>query len=251
MKEYKVHYKENIYFAISALFSAGIISLLAFAATKIDMKLMAGFMVFFFYIIFILAFFYVTHALLIGYLKANAVRITEKQFPEIYGILTDQCSKLGMKKKPTLFLIESGGILNAFATRFFGRNFVVIYSDIMDVAFTEGRDAVEFIIGHELGHIKRNHLIKRFFLLPSFVVPFLSNAYSRSCEYTCDNIGKYLSESGSVKGMLILAAGKNLYTKINVEEYLHTYSQERGFWKWMYHILASHPPIPLRIGNLT
>ena len=97
-----------------------------------------------------------------------------------------------------MYLIQSGGILNAFATRFMGRNYVVIYSDIMEKAFSDGTEVVEFIIGHELTHIKQNHLIKRLLIMPANLLFLLTLAYSRACEITCDSFASVLSPNNVV-----------------------------------------------------
>ena len=56
-------------------------------------------------------------------------------------------------------MVQSGGLLNAFATRFSFRNLVVLYSDVMELAYEQGESAVDFIIAHELAHIAdlKNH----------------------------------------------------------------------------------------------
>ena len=37
-------------------------------------------------------------------IRGNSVRLSEKQFPEVYAILKDHCRRLRMKKVPELFL---------------------------------------------------------------------------------------------------------------------------------------------------
>ena len=94
----------------------------------------------------------------IAYLKGNAVHITENQYPEIYQMHLQCCEKLGIKTTPEIYLLNGDGILNALATRFLGRNFVVLFSDIVD-ALQRQPAAMKFYIGHELGHIKQKHLL--------------------------------------------------------------------------------------------
>ena len=147
--------------------------------------------------------------------------------------------------------MQNGGVLNAFATRFVGRNYVVIYSEIFDLIHEERTDELSFIIAHELGHVKRNHILKRLLLFPSFIVPFLGAAYSRACEYTCDNIGNALSPNGSKNGLMILAAGKKSFKKVNMDEYLELAEDETGFWKWFAEKVSSHPNLPKRIENVS
>ncbi|HTB30662.1 MAG TPA: M48 family metallopeptidase, partial [Bacteroidia bacterium] len=137
---------------------------------------------------------------------------------------------------------------NAYATRFFGTNYVVVYSDVLAAAYEQNMKVVEFIIGHEMGHIKRKHIIKRLWLLPASLVPFLGAAYSRACEYTCDSIGNALCPEGSHAGMLLLAGGKGLFRKINVQAYLDQIQTEDGFITWFAEKFASHPNTTKRIA---
>jgi Zn-dependent protease with chaperone function len=151
-----------------------------------------------------------------------------------------------------LYLLQGGGMLNAFAMRFVGRNYVVLYSDVLEAAYHEGMPAVEFILGHELGHIKRNHvgLLKMILLFPGHLIPFLGSDYSRACEYTCDNIGYHLSPEGAVKGLLILAAGKKLYKKVDVDALLDNAGNEPLLAQWVAEIFSTHPHLIKRVRNL-
>lgn len=245
----QVHSKENLYFTIklivTIIFYLAIVALVASVEAE---KFTAFIPIIIYFGIFALYFFF-RHGILIGYLKGNAIRVSENQFPEVYTLAKNQSEKLGLYKMPSIYILQAGGLLNAFATRFLGSDFVVIYSDILETAYEQGNKALEFIVAHELGHIKRKHCTKRLLLFPSFIVPFLNSAYSRACEYTCDRIGYSLCPEGSISGMLTLAAGKRLHSKINVEDFLLKSQIEHGFWKWFAEIISSHPNLPKRISE--
>ncbi len=245
---YEIYPKENLYFSIRLVVSIAIYVLISFLIAKYITIAMGG--VIFFYIGLLLLFIILSLGLRVGHIKGNAVKITKNQFPQAYEILEVQSEKLGIKKVPSVYILQSGGTLNAFATKFIGRNYVVIYTDIFELAYEQGQDALEFVIGHELGHIKRNHITKSLYLLPSVVIPFLASAYSRACEYTCDNIGKALNPNGAKDGLLILAAGKTLYKKVNIEEYINEERQENSFWKWFSEKVGSHPNLPKRVDRM-
>lgn len=187
--------------------------------------------------------------LFICYLKGNAIKINKKQFPDIFGILELYSQKLDLQKTPDMYLLQGNGVLNAFATKFLRRNYVILHSDVLEIAYQEGMDAVSFIIGHELGHIKRNHMsfFKTSFLLPSKFIPFLANAYSRACEYTCDNIGYNLCPKGALKGILVLAAGKTLYKKVNVNELILNITNESHRAITFGELFSTHPALSRRI----
>jgi Zn-dependent protease with chaperone function len=113
-------------------------------------------------------------------------------------------------------------------------------------------EAVKFVLAHELGHVKRGHNQKRFWTFPSSLVPFLMAAYSRACEYTCDNIGGSFipGETGRLQGLLLLAGGKDLYKEIDINSYLDTAKQNRSFAVKFVNMFISHPYLPSRIENL-
>ena len=244
---YQIHFKENLYFTIKLIVTIVFyLTIIAIVVSIEGEKFIPFFPIVIYLGIFALYFLF-RHGILIGYLKGNAIRVSESQFPEVYELAKNQSRKLGLSKIPSIYVLQAGGLLNAFATRFFGSDFVVIYSDILETAYEQDNKALEFIVAHELGHIKRKHSTKRLLLFPSFVVPFLNPAYSRACEYTCDRIGYALCPEGSVSGMLVLAAGKRLYSKINADDFLLRSRLEHGFWKWFAEIISSHPNLPKRI----
>ena len=52
-----------------------------------------------------------------GGMMANAIKLSEKQFPELYEIIKRLSSELNLNEVPDAFLIQEGGLINAFATQ--------------------------------------------------------------------------------------------------------------------------------------
>lgn len=256
MKEitYSVHYKEKLYYficlAISMMTYASLIGhlkpfpeMMEHLASRVDNIPMFVFIVFFVLLML------VKKIIFMGYLRGNGIEITATQFPDIAAIVQQQASALKLSRIPRLYLLHDQSLLNAFAARFGCKQYVVLYNSVLEAAYEESSEAVEFIIGHELGHIKRGHtsFFKDLFILPALFVPFLRSAYSRACEYTCDSIGYALSPLGAQSGVLILAAGKRLYKQVNTEQWLAQFAQQRGFCTWFSEIYATHPHTVKRI----
>jgi Zn-dependent protease with chaperone function len=189
-----------------------------------------------------------------GGMMANAVKLSEKQFPELYEIIKRLSRELNLDEVPEAFMIQEGGEINAFATRlYFRRNYVVFYANVVEVAYREGDSAsLEFIVAHELGHIKAGHvtLLYNLAIFPVAFVPFLKDilwtALSRAREYTADRIGINLAPSGK-KGLIVLSAGEHLYKNVNFEEYLETARTSEGFWIWTTNLLSTHPALVRRV----
>ena len=251
---FQVHPKEKKYFfilvAVNVLFWIGI---LFFASDLLRIAMNMGISIS--KLVFcgstIPLFIWLQSILFSGYIKGNAVRVSERQFPEAFALLKSHSEALGLAQIPAMYVMHDHGMLNAFAVRLSWRNYIVLYADVLELAYQEGEDAVSFIIGHELGHIKRNHVgfLKLFCTWPArLVVQFLSNAYSRACEYTCDNIGFNLCPKGAAKGVLILAVGKKLYKKIDVEQLLFDYKSEEGFAVNFAEIFSTHPMLIKRLA---
>ena len=242
-----VYPKEKLWFGISALISVSIY--IALVAMILDSAQLAGTVVF--YIIFIALLYLIAHGLHLGHVRGNGIRVSAKQFPELMAMADSHARRLGMEETPAIFVLQSGGVLNAFATRFLGRNFVVLYSDVLALATQKGEKAVSFVLGHELGHIQRKHMTRRMVLYPAMVVPFLGSAYSRACEYTCDRYGNALEPEAGVDGLLVLAAGRDLYNQVDSTEFSKQSESEAGFFVHFAECIATHPHLSKRVAALS
>lgn len=245
-----VHKKETIYFFIMSAISMVIYAGICFCLLTV--RNIMAIVPFAIYACFFLAIYKLGSLLLLGHLKGNAVKINEKQFPDIYAIVKEHASRLELDRIPDVYLLQGNGLLNAFAIRLSKRDFVVLYSDVLEVAYQQEMSAVSFIIGHELGHIKREHVsgLSAFLIWPASWIPFMNFAYSRAREYTCDNIGFALCPHAGAKGLLLLAAGKKLYNKVSVEQLLSDDSYKVGLAARLAEAFATHPPLLKRIDAI-
>jgi Zn-dependent protease with chaperone function len=238
--------RETIYFGICVVVSLVIYLVLAWiilaggpVAGTILVYLVLGIVAFF-----------IVHGLTLGHVRGNGVRVSRRQFPELNAMADRHARRLGLDETPAIFVLQSGGVLNAFATRFLGRNFVILYSDVLALATQKGEKAVSFVVGHELGHVQRKHMTRRALLYPAMMFPFLGGAYSRACEYTCDRFGNALEPEGGVDGLLVLAAGRDLYTQVNSTAFINQSETETGFFVRFAEILSTHPNLPKRVAAL-
>ncbi|MFE5322502.1 M48 family metallopeptidase [Paenibacillus sp. NPDC056579] len=192
------------------------------------------------------------HGLMVAGIRSSGVKLTERQFPIVYEKVQQLSSSMGLKNAPDVFIVQSGGILNAFATRFFGRSFVVLYSDIFELIEQGNDEELTFVIAHELAHLQRKHVSKQMLIFPAMWIPFLGNAYSRACEYTCDRIATAYTgnANAAIRALTVLAVGKQLFNRINIPDYLEESRRERGFFIAWYELLSTHPPLPKRITEI-
>lgn len=193
-----------------------------------------------------------SNGLMIARIRTNGVRLSANQFPEVYNKVVELCNSMEIQSIPEVYVIESGGILNAFAAKSFRKNIVILYSDIFDLINTENNDELSFIIAHELAHIKRRHVAKHLFILPAMWIPSLGNAYLRACEYTSDRIAAYYinNSEASMNALTILAIGKTLFNKVNRDEYLLQHSKNKGLLNKLAEKSSTHPSLPKRIYEI-
>ena len=187
----------------------------------------------------------------ISYLRGTGVLITEEQFPDLYERVVDCCRRVGVSVPPDAYLIHADGAFNALATRFLGRDFIVLYSDMVD-ALSDEPEAVNFYIGHELGHIHRKHLQWSPVLWPAGLLPVLGAAYSRAREYTCDTYGAACCDSPAavVQALAALAAGERRWKTMNPDAYCSQVAATGKFWMSFHELTGDYPWLTKRVARL-
>jgi Zn-dependent protease with chaperone function len=241
-----IHRKERVYFALMLVVSAAVY--VGIAAELLFDTAGAGVVVG--YGLFLALFLFIMHGLMIGRIRGNGVRVTATQFPALHAAIVNHAATLGLEKVPDVFLLEAGGLLNAFATRFLGRDFVVLYSDVLAMAERGGQAVVGWIVAHELAHVRRGHLRRRWMITPARFIPYLGAAYSRACEYTCDRIAAHCQPDGAVEGLLALAAGPALYRRMDAREFADQVHTDGGFWVRRAELISMHPTLPKRVAAM-
>ncbi|WP_078429809.1 M48 family metallopeptidase [Alkalihalobacterium alkalinitrilicum] len=238
-----VHKHENLMYGVCVLISITLVIYLLLSIIGALILFIVGLVSFF------------SHAISMSHIQVNGVRLKVNQFPELYNRVEEISSKMELSKLPEVYIVESGGLLNAFATKvfsFLGKNIVVLYSDFVDICLKSNGNEIDYVIAHELAHIKRNHIRKFFFIFPALWIPFIGTSYSRMAEYTCDRMAAYYTEKpeDAIKGLLVLAAGRRLYKGVNLKEYLEQYNDKKGLFVTLMELLSTHPPIPKRIQEI-
>jgi Zn-dependent protease with chaperone function len=184
-----------------------------------------------------------------AYSYGNMIRLSPQQFPELHAMVAEGAQKLGFSKVPTAFLYNSNGLLNAFAMRAFGGRYVYLTS-----ALVEANDdaQVKFVVGHELGHHAAGHLnpVLNFLKFPAHVVPFLSQAYSRGRESTCDAIGFRLSRDAHAaqSALAMLGCGcRRMNAGLNCDAFAAQEAEVPALFGFLGEIFRSHPRLTRRV----
>lgn len=240
-----VHKNETLYFGL--LVAASVLTVVLGIVFTI-----ASLGIFLWVIGSILALSLFTHWLQIGYIRTNGVKVTERQFADLYQTYQRVGQEMGIRLLPDVYILQAGGVLNAFATRFFQKNMVVLYSDVVELSRDGYTKEVEFVIAHELAHIRRNHVQKQWAMMLGGWIPFLGSAYSRACEFTCDRMAAHhiQDQAASKRALTILAIGGKLAKEVSEFDYLYEASRENGFIAKLSELLSTHPPLPKRIAAI-
>lgn len=184
-------------------------------------------------------------------IRLASIRITEKNFPDIYHRVQLYAKRMDMKKVPEVYIVQQDGILNAFSSFVVRKQYIEIYADVFEIAYREYQDldAISFIIAHEMAHIKYKHSTFWYSIKIWFaeIVPILGSTASRAREYSCDRLAQKVTGLDGIEAMFVLMAGKHLYKMVDVEDYLEYAKTVRGFFVWCNNLVSTHPVMTKRI----
>lgn len=130
-----------------------------------------------------------------SYLTANAIKVSHKNFPDIYELLQHAKARIGYNKKIEIYIVEEGTI-NAFLSHFFTTKFIVLHSELVGGAYTKSTlPQIEWVIARFVGALRAKHDRLLFFrvlfsslesmqIFNLFLLP-----YERAVQYSGDQIG--------------------------------------------------------------
>jgi len=175
-------------------------------------------------------------------MKYNFVRVNEAQYPTIYKLVADACECLSISI-PKIY-INSDPTFNAFAAGV-DDHVMVINRGLID---SFSNEELSFIIGHELGHIKCNHMLYNTAMqmiggmgesatsvllvsVPAAVVGAVLVAalqrnlarWSRAAEYSCDRAGLLVVQDANVAASTLAKLGgfsNRLSNEFSLNQYL-------------------------------
>jgi Zn-dependent protease with chaperone function/type II secretory pathway pseudopilin PulG len=188
----------------------------------------------------------------IAYITGHGVEVTEAQLPDIHRQFVESCEKLSITARPRIYILNGNGVLNAFATWFLGRKFVVLLSGVVD-AMESNPSGVRFYIGHELAHvIRHDNPLQHLLRWPAQWLPILGAAFSRSRETTSDLHGLACSASreDAARSLVALAAGAKQWKVVSLEALGVQATARQGFWMSFHELTASYPWTAKRVERM-
>lgn len=200
----------------------------------------------------------------------SALRVTSDNYPRLYEFLDYACTVLDVDRKPELY-VQWGYDINAFTTGA-EKPIMVLNSGLLDLC-TE--DEILFIVGHECGHIKSNHMLYHMMAqiintiidmvpggnLVGFPLKYALYYWSRMSEFTADRAGLLCCQNmKAAVSAFIKMSGLPIqeYNNINPKSFI---SQAENFQQLDYENLnkiiktiiiaqADHPWTVMRAGQL-
>ncbi len=195
-------------------------------------------------------------------LLATSVRLTRGMAPDVYEMLDDSVTKLGIEIPVELYVYASPQFNAACVKPEDGRLFIMFSSSLLE-AF-KGSE-LRFVIGHELGHhLYQHHDIPIGYILrgksrPNPQLALELFAWSRYAEISADRAGAHCAQDLEAVGRSLFRLTSGLsddVIKFNLEEFLEQVDDMQlvdaqpgqgaptGDW------FSTHPFSPLRVHAL-
>lgn len=167
-------------------------------------------------------------------LQGSNFKITEESCPELYHLVKEVESTLDISDTPEVYT-QWGYSVNGYTTGTKGNTIMVLNSGSVDLLSSE---QLRFVIGHEMGHIKSNHILyhmmAQFFPMLASLAPvvggfvgttleFVLMYWSRMSEFTADRAGLLAcQDKDAALSAIVKMAGLPLkyFENINKESFL-------------------------------
>lgn len=189
--------------------------------------------------------------------RGRMMHVSKASFPKIHRISKVAAYRLGTALPP-VFITESPSY-NAYTTGFLNRGWIVLHSALVR---DFDPDELLFVIGHELGHMRKHHTTwltlmgpthgvgSRFVLAP--VMRLIFNVWSVKSEYSADQAGLIAcrNPTAAILTMLKLAAGADVAKNIDVSKVIEPAGYEPEIGSSLLEYLGTHPFVVNRIRQL-
>lgn len=183
--------------------------------------------------------------------RGTAVELSPRQYGDLHQTADEFAHRLGLRRRPQIYLANGNGTLNAFAAQATGHDYVVLANELFVNLYNGNREGLRFILGHELGHIRLHHVSLWYQLAVAYSerIPLLGPCLSRLREYSCDRHGAHLSPNGAT-GLVLLASGRYTENNVDIDELVQQGRRLRGFWVGLAQLPRSHPFTVRRLERL-
>ena len=191
-------------------------------------------------------------------LLASGEPVTPGTAPELVPLI--QANSARLQVEPVKVFIVRSNVLNAYTFGMDSPKDIVLYSSLFRVM---DQDEIQFILGHEMGHVKLGHtwlntLVGGMAGIPSGVgaAAILELAFrwwNRACEYSADRAGVLAcgKPAKAISALVKLEAGPSARTQAGMQAAMqHLETEDDNIMNNLEELLASHPMIAKRVEQI-
>lgn len=184
------------------------------------------------------------------------VRVSARQFPELFDLATIAAERLSSPPVPVY--VKRSSEMNIYTLGLWQRPIIVLTSSLVDQMEP---DNLQFFIGREIGHIQAGHTWLRTLLKPLGAdVPVIGKLLNsvifgdwiNRTEFTADRAGFIACRSltTAVSTMLKFGVGVRLYEKLDIRAFLEQINEVRNVGGHLTEIMAEMPYLTQRIRSI-
>ncbi len=193
------------------------------------------------------------HALL-----EQAQQVTQQSTAELLPLIEENSARLQVE--PVEVFIAPSNQLNAYTFGMDSPKSIVLYSSLFKVM---DADEIQFILGHEMGHVKLGHTWLNTLVGGMAGIPSASGAavilelafqwWNRACEYSADRAGVLAGgrPDKAISALVKLEFGAAARTPAGMQAAIqHIEAEDDDMMQNIAELLASHPMIAKRVSQI-
>jgi len=191
-------------------------------------------------------------------LLSQAQQVTPHTVPEMVPLL--QANYARLQVEPVNVFIVPSNQLNAYTFGMDSPKAIVLYSSLFKIM---DQDEIQFILGHEMGHVKLGHtwlntLVGGMAGIPSSlgaaaIMELAFRWWNRACEYSADRAGVLAcgKPNKAISALVKLEVGTAARTQAGMQAAIqHLESEDEDIMHNLEELLASHPMIAKRVEQI-
>ena len=191
-------------------------------------------------------------------LLSHGQKVTPQTTPELMPLIHVNASRLQIE--PVNIFIVPSNQLNAYTFGMDSPKAIVLYSSLFKIM---DKDEIQFILGHEMGHVKLGHtwlntLVGGIAGIPSpmgaaVIMELAFRWWNRACEYSADRAGVLAcgKPNKAISALVKLEAGSAAQTPAGMKYAIQSIEREDDdILHNLEELIASHPMIAKRINEI-
>ncbi len=191
-------------------------------------------------------------------LIAQARQVTPQTAPDLIPLIMTNSARLQVE--PVNVFIVPSNQMNAYTFGMDSPKAIVLYSSLFKIM---DQDELQFILGHEMGHVKLGHtwlntLVGGMAGIPSSlgaaaIMELAFRWWNRACEYSADRAGVLACSkpNKAISALVKLEAGPVALTQAGMQAAMqHISTEDDDIMHNIDELIASHPMIAKRIEEI-